>query len=137
MNAKKIQVQATIIADKTKVWNFYNDPKHIVKWNFAHPSWHCPSAENDMKIGGRYCARMEAKDGSFGFNFEAIYSEIVDKNQFRYEFDERAVTVKFNESENKTEVVIIFDPEKENSIEMQKNGWQSILDNFKKYVESN
>lgn len=90
-----------------------------------------------MKIGGRYCARMEAKDGSFGFNFEAIYSEIIDKNQFTYEFEKRTVTVKFNESENKTEIIIIFDPEKENSIEIQKNGWQSILDNFKKYVKSN
>ncbi len=74
MNAKKTQVQTTIIADKNKVCDFYNDPKHIVKWNFSHPSWHCPSAENNMKIGDIYCARMAAKDGNFGFNFEAIYS---------------------------------------------------------------
>jgi uncharacterized protein YndB with AHSA1/START domain len=137
MKAKKIQVTASINADKNKVWDFYNDPKHIIKWNFAPPSWHCPSAKNDLKIGGKYYARMEAKDGSFGFDIEAIYSEVIDKIQFTYEFDKRTVTVKFNESENKTEVIITFDPEKENSIETQKNGWQSILDNFKKYVETN
>ncbi|MGB5667521.1 MAG: SRPBCC family protein [Maribacter sp.] len=137
MNAQKITVQATINADKNKVWNYYTNPKHITKWNFADPSWHCPSAENDIKIGGKYRARMEAKDGSFGFDFEAIYSEIIDGEQFTYEFGGRTATVKFNIINNHTEIKVIFDPENENSIEMQKGGWQAILNNFKKYTETN
>ena len=71
---QKISVEATINADIKKTWNYYTLPEHITKWNFADPSWHCPSASNDMKIGGKYLARMEAKDGSFGFDFEAYYS---------------------------------------------------------------
>jgi uncharacterized protein YndB with AHSA1/START domain len=73
---EKIVINALISADKQKVWDYYTMPKHITQWNFADPSWHCPSASNDMKLGGRYVARMEAKDGSFGFDFEAIYTEI-------------------------------------------------------------
>ena len=132
MKAQKITVQATINADKNKVWNYYTNPKHITKWNFADPSWHCPSAENDMKIGGKYRARMEAKDGSFGFDFEAIYSEIIEGEQFTYQFDGRTATVIFNVINNHTEITVIFDPENENPIEMQKGGWQAILNNFKK-----
>ena len=137
MKAQKITVQATINADKNKVWNYYTNPKHITKWNFADPSWHCPSAENDMKIGGKYRARMEAKDGSFGFDFEAIYSEIIEGEQFTYQFDGRTATVIFNVINNHTEITVIFDPENENPIEMQKGGWQAILNNFKKYTETN
>tara|TARA_R110001592_G_scaffold302326_1_gene574250 strand:+ start:3679 stop:4092 length:414 start_codon:yes stop_codon:yes gene_type:complete len=137
MKAKRIEVKTTINADKTKVWDFYTNPKHIIHWNFAHPSWHCPSAENDLKIGGKYCARMEAKDGSFGFNFEAMYTEIKDQEQFTYQFDDRFATVKFISNANNTEINIVFDPENENPIEVQKGGWQAILENFKKYVESN
>jgi uncharacterized protein YndB with AHSA1/START domain len=77
----KIKVQATISADKQKVWDYYTKPEHITKWNFADASWHCPSASNDMKIGGRYIARMEAKDGSFGFDFDAIYL-VINKGEF-------------------------------------------------------
>ena len=137
MKAQKITVQATINADKNKVWNYYTNPKHITKWNFADPSWHCPSAENDMKIGGKYRARMEAKDGSFGFDFEAIYSEIIEGEQFTYQFDGRTATVIFKVINNHTEITVIFDPENENPIEMQKGGWQAILNNFKKYTETN
>ena len=90
-----------------------------------------------MKIGGKYLARMEAKDGSYGFDFEAVYSDIINEQQFTYRFGERNATVTFNTSKNQTEVIIIFDPENENSIEMQKKGWQAILDNFKNYTESN
>jgi uncharacterized protein YndB with AHSA1/START domain len=134
---EKITVEATIEADKIKVWDYYTNPKHIVNWNFADPSWHCPSAENDLKIGGRYCARMEARDGSFGFDFEAFYTEIIVGEGFSYEFGGRKATVKFDHSGNKTEVVVTFEPENENPIEMQKDGWQAILNNFKDYVESN
>lgn len=130
-------VSATINADTKKVWDFYTQPKHITKWNFADPSWHCPTATNDMNVGGRYVARMEAKDGSFGFDFDAVYTEINEGENFTYEFGGRLAKVDFKETEGQTEVIVIFDPETENSIELQRNGWQAILDNFKKYTESN
>ena len=129
MSTSKITVQATINADVKKVWDYYNSPEHIMNWNFADPSWHCPSAENDM--------RMEAKDGSFGFDFEAIYSEINTGKNFTYEFGGRTATVQFNDLGKQTEVVVTFDPETENSIELQKKGWQAILNNFKNYTENN
>jgi uncharacterized protein YndB with AHSA1/START domain len=133
---EKITVEATIEADKNKVWDYYTNPKHIVNWNFADPSWHCPKAENDMRIGGRYCARMEAKDGSFGFDFEAVYTDIIDGQEFSYEFGGRNATVKFNDLGDQTEVVVTFDPENANPVEMQKDGWEAILNNFKNYVET-
>lgn len=137
MNSTKITVEATIQADKKKVWDYYTNPEHITKWNFADPSWHCPSASNDMRTGGKYSARMEAKDGSFGFDFEAVYTEIVEGEKFTYEFGGRMATVEFNDLENQTQVIVTFDPETENPVEMQQAGWQSILDNFKKYTETN
>ena len=137
MSNTKITVQTVINAEKTKVWDYYNNPAHIIHWNFADPSWHCPKAENDMQIGGTYKARMEAKDGSFGFDFEAIYSEIIDGKEFTYGFGGRNATVLFNNLENQTEVIVSFDPEDVNPIELQKGGWQSILNNFKKYTENN
>ncbi|MCF8389790.1 MAG: SRPBCC family protein [Bacteroidales bacterium] len=134
---EKIIVKAEINADIKKVWDYYTKPEHITKWNFADPSWHCPRAENDLRVGGRYLARMEAKDGSFGFDFEAIYSEIKEGKEFTYGFAERTVNVKFNKLGTQTQVIITFDPESENPLEMQKSGWQSILNNFSMYVESN
>lgn len=132
----QITITATIIAPIEKVWDYYTNPKHITQWNFADSSWHCPSAINDMKIGGTYKARMEAKDGSFGFDFEAIYTAIEKHKSFTYEFGGRSSTVTFNKKENQTEVLVSFDPETENPIEMQRAGWQSILNNFKNYTES-
>jgi uncharacterized protein YndB with AHSA1/START domain len=137
MNTTKITVSATIPAPVEKVWDYYSNPKHIVHWNFADPSWHCPSAENDMRIGGTYKARMEAKDGSFGFDFEAIYTDINEGKNFTYEFGGRIATVQFNNLVSQTEVIITFDPEEENPIEMQQGGWQMILNNFKTYTEKN
>jgi uncharacterized protein YndB with AHSA1/START domain len=84
MATTKITVQATISADRKKVWEFYTKPEHITKWNFASDDWFCPSATNDMRVGGKYSARMEAKDGSFGFDFEAIYDEITAGEKFSY-----------------------------------------------------
>lgn len=134
---EKINIKATISADKQKVWDYYTQPEHITKWNFADPSWHCPSATNDLKVGGRYVARMEAKDGSFGFDFDAVYKEINQAESFTYEFGGRLATVEFKEVNGQTELTITFDPETEHPIELQRNGWQAILDNFKKYTETN
>ena len=133
---EKIKVSALIEATKEKVWDYYTNPKHIVNWNFADPSWHCPKASNDLRVGGRYFARMEAKDGSFGFDFEAVYTEINPFKSFTYEFGGRLATVDFAEINSQTEVTVTFDPEQENPIDLQKLGWQSILDNFKQYAES-
>jgi uncharacterized protein YndB with AHSA1/START domain len=135
--SNKITVSTIINADLKKVWDYYTNPVHITKWNFADTSWHCPSAENDFKVGGKYKARMEAKDGSSGFDFEAVYSEIIEGKEFTYKFGSRTANIKFNSPGNQTEVIVTFDPENENPIEMQKSGWQSILNNFNKYVESN
>jgi uncharacterized protein YndB with AHSA1/START domain len=136
--SNKITVTNTVHADIKKVWDYYTKPEHITKWNFADPSWYCPSASNDMRTGGKYSARMEAKDGSFGFDFEAIYDEIVEGKEFTYTMPNgRQVTVVFSKNGNNTEVVVTFDPEQENPVEMQKGGWQAILDNFSKYAETN
>lgn len=137
MSHSKITVQATINADSKKAWDCYTNPNHITQWNFADPSWHCPTAENDMRIGGTYKARMEAKDGSFGFDFEAVYSEISEGKSFSYGFGERNVSVQFNDLGKQTEVIVTFDAESENPIDMQRSGWQSILNNYKKYTENN
>lgn len=134
MTNEKITIKAIVYSDKQKAWRYYTMPEHITKWNFAHPSWHCPFSSNELKIGGKYVARMEAKDGSIGFDFEAVYTEIADGEYFTYEFGGRTANVSFRESGGITEVCVTFDPENENPIELQKNGWQSILDNFKKYT---
>ncbi|MBC6368517.1 SRPBCC family protein [Algoriphagus sp. AK58] len=135
MTHPKITVQALVSAPLATVWERYTQPEHITQWNFAHPSWHCPSASNDLQVGGRYFARMEAKDGSFGFDFEAVYLEIVPMKSYSYEFGGRVCQVEFKEMDGKTEVKVTFDPETENSLELQQNGWQAILDNFKNYAE--
>ncbi|HOK99766.1 MAG: SRPBCC domain-containing protein [Bacteroidales bacterium] len=133
---EKITIQAAINATKQKVWDYYTQPEHITQWNFADPSWHCPWATNEMKVGGRYVARMEARDGSDGFDFDAVYTEINMGNHFTYEFGGRFAKVEFKEIGEQTEVVITFDPETTHPIEMQRRGWQSILNNFKKYTET-
>ena len=133
----KIVVQAYISADRNKVWDYYTKPEHITQWNFASPEWYCPKAENELIVGGKYSARMEAKDGSFGFDFESIYDEINAPKNFTYTTsDNRKVTVKFDEHGDKTRVIVTFDAESESPKEMQKEGWQAILDNFKSYAES-
>ena len=135
----KIRIDITILENVEKVWDYYNEPKHIVKWNFAHESWHCPSSENDLRIGGKFNNRMEAKDGSFGFDLIGVYDEIVEKQLIKYHLeDQRKVEVIFEKlDENTTKVIEIFEPEKQNSVEMQRDGWYAILNNFHKYTENN
>lgn len=135
MSSEKITVQAAVAASLQKVWDYYTQPQHITQWNFAHESWHCPTASNDLRIGGIYNARMEARDGSSGFNFEAVYTSIIPGEHFTYEFGGRVATVTFQEQNNFTTVTVSFDPENEHSVDMQRAGWQSILDNFKQYTE--
>ena len=114
---------ATINADIKRVWDYYINPEHITKWNFADPSWHCPSAENNIIDGGKYKAKMEVKNGSFGFDFEAVYSEIIEGKEFTYEFGGRTAKVKFDSVDNQTEEIVTFDPENENPFKLQKDGW--------------
>lgn len=138
MSFEKITIEATINASPSKVWEYYTQPDHIINWNFADASWCCPNASNDLRVGGKYSARMEAKDGSFGFDFEATYTDVIDQEQLSYTMpDNRTVTVTFDAENGKTKVTTLFDAEGENPIEMQRVGWQAILNNFKSYVESN
>lgn len=133
-----ITISAIINAEKQKVWNYYTMPQHITQWNFAIDTWHCPSASNDFRVGGIYKARMEAKDASFGFDFEAVYTDIILGEQFTYKMpDNRVVHVSFASTENsQTKVTVTFDAENENPIELQQQGWQAILNNFKNYTET-
>ena len=138
MEKTKIMVQVTISDGVDKVWpraRIIRKPNLIY---FASDDWHCPYASNDMRVGGKYSSRMEAKDGSFGFDFEAVYDEVMPNKQFAYTMlDGRQAKVTFYELNHRTTVKVNFDAETENSIEKQRGGWQAILDNFKKYTESN
>lgn len=135
MEVIKITIQATVEAPAEKVWSCYTQPEHITRWNFATDDWQCPWATNDMRVGGRYVARMEAKDGSFGFDLEAVYEAIEPGRSFVYGMGDRKVEVQFSAVEAGTQVVVTFDAETENPVEMQRAGWQAILDNFKRYTE--
>jgi len=138
MELTKITVEATIAAATDKVWNYWTKPEHITHWNFASDEWQCPRAENDLRVGGKYLARMEAKDGSFGFDFEAIYDEVIDQKKITYTMtDGRQATTTFEDLGGATKVTTTFDAEGEHDAEMQRAGWQAILDNFKKYTEAN
>lgn len=138
MNTEKITVQANIAQSPSNVWDYYTKPEHITKWNFASDEWQCPTASNDLRKGGQYYARMEAKDGSWGFDFEAIYNNVITGQTFTYTMsDGRQATTTFQRVGDNTEVTTTFDAENTNPLEMQKAGWQAILDNFKKYAQSN
>ena len=136
---KQITVQVMIDEPVEKVWNAYTDPKHIVKWNHASDDWTCPHAENDLRVGGKFTSRMESKDGSEGFDFGGVYTAVVPHKLIAYTMDgkdKRKAKVEFESVFESTSVKVTFDPENENPIEMQKDGWQSILENFKKYTEA-
>lgn len=100
MASNKITVRATVLVNSKNVWEYYTHPEHITQWNFADSSWHCPAASNDMRVGGKYFARMEAKDSSFGFDFEAIYTDVTKGEKFAYTFGGREATVEFNSIAN-------------------------------------
>lgn len=132
-----ITISAIIKADIDKVWTYWNEPEHITKWAFASDDWECPYAENDLRIGGTFTSRMQAKDGSAGFDFSGTYTSVVPHERIEYVMtDGRKVTVVFENTAEGVSIVETFDPENENSREMQQAGWQAILDTFKKYVET-
>ena len=137
MDTKKtITVQAVINASVEEVWQLYTVPEHITQWNHASDDWHTTRAENDLKPGGKFNYRMEAKDGSFGFDFYGTYEEVKTNELIDYTLgDGRKVMVTFTEKKNVTDVEIKFEAESTHAIEIQRSGWQAILDNFKKYVE--
>lgn len=133
----RIKVEATVNAPVEKVWNAWNTPADIMQWNSPDPSWHCPSSENDLTVGGKFNNRMEAKDGSFGFDFEGTYNTVDLHQEITYTMsDGRKATTLFSEQNGKTLIETTFDAENENDPEFQKQGWQAILNNFVTYVES-
>jgi uncharacterized protein YndB with AHSA1/START domain len=132
-----ISIQVVIKAPVKKVWKFYTEPEHIKQWNQASGDWHTPKVENNLKPRGKFTFRMEARDGSFGFDFSGTYDEVKINQLIAYTMDDnRKVKVTFTDTITETKVTILFDAEKTNSIEMQREGWQTILNNFKKYTES-
>ncbi len=134
---QKITIKATINVPVEKVWKAWNTPEDIMQWNAADPSWHSPSSENDLRVGGKFKHRMEAKDGSFGFDFEGTYNRVELHKEITYTMgDGRQATTLFTGQNGKTTIQTTFDAESENDPDFQKQGWQVILDNFVKYVES-
>ena len=131
-----LTVQSIINAPIEKVWESWNNPEDIKNWCAASDDWHAPKAENDLKEGGRFSTRMEAKDGSMGFDFGGTYTTVKKNEAIEYTMDDdRKVKIRFTPDGDTTQVVESFEAEDTHPIEMQQGGWQAILDNFKKYTE--
>jgi uncharacterized protein YndB with AHSA1/START domain len=136
-NKVTLKVETTVQKPVAEVWRYWTEPQHITKWSFASDEWHAPNAENDLRVGGRFLTRMEAKDGSFGFDFGGVYDEVRINAFISYTLDDgRKVTISFISQENNTKVIENLEAETTNPIEMQQAGWQAFLDNFKKYSET-
>lgn len=133
----KITVKTTISAPIAKVWTYYTTPDHIVQWNAASDDWHTTRASVDLRVGGTFSSRMEAKDGSMGFDFAGTYDKVIEQNLIEYSFGERKAVVEFKDTGTGIEVSVSFEPETVYPAEQQQQGWQAILDNFKRHVESN
>ncbi len=131
-----ITVQATVNAPLAHVWSAYTSPEAIVQWNAASDDWHTTRAAVDLRVGGAFCSRMEAKDGSMGFDFEGVYTEVEPMSLLAYQFGERKARVEFTDSPTGVHVSVTFEPEEMHTLEQQREGWQAILDNFKRYAES-
>lgn len=132
----KVTISATVNAPVEKVWNNWTTPADIMQWNTASPDWHTTRAENDLRVGGSFLSRMEAKDGSFGFDFGGVYDAVDTHKHIAYTMgDGRKVTIDFTADGGTTKIDSVFDAETQNPIEMQRGGWQAILDNFKRYTE--
>jgi len=136
-NPTKITIESTLNAPVEKVWEFWTTPEHITQWNNASDDWHTPFAENDLRVGGKFLSRMAARDGSFSFDFSGVYDEVKTHELIAYTLgDDRKVIINFTGNGSETKVVETFEAEDTNSIEVQRGGWQAILDNFKKYAET-
>lgn len=138
MEKTNITIETTVNAPAEKVWNFFNGPEHIVKWGAPSPDWHTTKAENDIRTGGSFLYRMEAKDGSFGFDFGGVYDDVKPNEAIAYTMtDGRKVNITFAPEANGVKVTETFEAETENPVDMQRAGWQAILDNFRAYTEAN
>lgn len=134
----QVTVETTVHASPEKVWEYWNSPEHITKWCSATPEWHTPRATNDLRTGGNFSTRMEAKDGSMGFDFGGVYDDVKTNSLIAYTMgDGRKVMIVFNSDGHNTTITETFEAEDMNPVEMQRGGWQNILDNFKQYTESN
>jgi uncharacterized protein YndB with AHSA1/START domain len=135
--AQQITVTTTVPVSPERAWELYTDPTEITRWNFAVDEWHCPSVSTDLKVGGLHKARMEAKDGSFGFDFEGTYTEVTPPHSLTLVLgDGRQSRTAFQPSAGGTLVETTFDAESTNPLEMQHAGWQAILDNYRKRAEA-
>jgi uncharacterized protein YndB with AHSA1/START domain len=132
----KIQVETTVAAPMEKVWRAYTTPADIKQWNAASEDWHTTAATVDLRVGGDFSSRMEAKDGSMGFDFAGTYTKIEEHRLIEYAFGDRTAQVEFADTPRGVTVRVSFDAESEFPIEQQQSGWQSILDNFKRHVEA-
>lgn len=131
-----LTVQVSLNCDAARAWAAYTDPEAIVKWNFAAPEWHCPRADNDLRVGGVLRSRMEAKDGSMGFDFEGTYTEVVPQQRLAYAMGEdRHVLAVFSEADGQTTLTVSFTPDTTFPAEYQVGGWQAILNNYKAFAE--
>lgn len=131
-----IEVSTTILAPIDLVWSAYSNPEDIVQWNAASDDWHTVKSSVDLRPGGSFSSRMEAKGGSFGFDFEGIYTTVVVNSLIKYEFGDRKARVDFSEEPQGVRVKVTFEPEGTHSLEQQRDGWQAILDRFKRHVEA-
>ena len=132
----KITVQTTVNAPLTSVWKAYTSPEDIVQWNAASDDWHTTKATVNLQAGGHFCSRMEAKDGSVGFDFEGTYTNIIPNSLIEYEFGGRTARVEFSAAQSGVSVTVTFDAEQMHTIEEQREGWQAILNRFRLHAES-
>lgn len=132
----KITVETTVAAPVAEVWRAYTTPADIKQWNAASADWHTTAATVDLRVDGAFSSRMEAKDGSMGFDFAGTYTKIVEHKLIEYAFGERAAQVEFSDGPNGVKVAVIFDGEATHSVEQQRQGWQAILDSFARHVEA-
>lgn len=131
-----MEVQTTVAADMIKVWDYWTSPEHIMQWYSATPEWHTPRADNDLRPGGKFCYHMAAKDGSFAFDLEGTYDVVKAQEAIHYHLsDGRKVEVIFEQNEEGVRVTERFEPETQNPEDLQRQGWQAILDHFKRYTE--
>ncbi len=132
----KITVETTVAAPIEEVWRAYTTPADIMRWNAASEDWHTTAATVDLQVGGDFSSRMEAKDGSFGFDFAGTYTNIVEHKLIEYSFGDREARVEFDDGPEGVTVRVTFDSEPTHSVEQQRDGWQAILDNFRRHVEA-